>query len=218
MRYQGVIFDLDGLLLDTERLAVASGIEALADLGHPGVEERLMRSLIGLDLPAAIARLRGELGATLDAEVLRRRWDDAMDRMLLTGVPTRPGAAALIDWLAGRGVPFAVATNSRTARACHKLDHSELAGRVGTVVGFDLVVAGKPAPDVYLEAARRLGIRPDLALAFEDSDTGAAAALAAGMTVVQVPDLVESRTRRAHYTARSLAEGARLAGLRPDAA
>ena len=81
------------------------------------------------------------------------------------------------------------------------------------MVGFDLVAAPKPAPDVYLKAADLLGVDPSDCLAFEDSDPGTAAALAAGMTVVQVPDLLPSRTNRAHFNAATLTEGAEIAGL-----
>ncbi len=81
------------------------------------------------------------------------------------------------------------------------------------VVGYDAVARAKPAPDVFLEAADRLKVAPTRCVAFEDSDTGVAAALEAGMTVVQVPDMVPARSTRAHHLAPSLLDGARACGL-----
>ena len=123
--------------------------------------------------------------------------------------PDRPDHQAQ----ARQGLPCAVATSSRRASALRKLDLTGLAPHFATVVTFDCIASPKPAPDPYLEAARRLGIAPGRCIAFEDSDPGAAAAHAAGMTVVQVPDMAETTGPHAHHLAASLIEGARMAGL-----
>lgn len=111
------------------------------------------------------------------------------------------------------GLPCAVATNSATATALGKLESAGIARHFAHVVGYDAVARPKPAPDVFAEAARRLGAAPGRCIAFEDSDTGVAAALAAGMHVVQVPDLQASGRAGAHHLAPSLVDGARRAGL-----
>jgi HAD superfamily hydrolase (TIGR01509 family) len=125
------------------------------------------------------------------------------------------GVAEFLDHLSTRGLPRAVATNSHTVNARRKLGEAGIAHHFdpGHVVGFDLVPAPKPAPDVFVDAARRLGVDPRRCLAFEDSDTGVVAALAAGMTVVQVPDMRPAGTRDAHHLAETLLDGARAAGI-----
>jgi beta-phosphoglucomutase-like phosphatase (HAD superfamily) len=108
---------------------------------------------------------------------------------------------------------LALATSSRGEPAREKLEGADLLRHFRTVVTFDDVAAPKPAPDAYLLAAERLGVDPRRCLAFEDSETGARAAHAAGMTVVQVPDLHPTKGAHAHHVAPSLLEGAALAGL-----
>lgn len=210
--FEAVIFDLDGLLLDTERLALAAGVEALAAMGHE-VAEEVFVSLIGIDAVEGHRILCDHLGCALDAAALDAAWLQAMDARMACGVPLRPGVHATLAALDARTLPRAVATNSATARATAKLAAAGLGGRFATIVGFDAVPRGKPAPDVYLEAARRLGATPARCLALEDSDTGVRAAHAAGMTVVQIPDMHPSRERLAHHQAASLAEALALFGL-----
>jgi HAD superfamily hydrolase (TIGR01509 family) len=104
------------------------------------------------------------------------------------GVSLRPGAREWLAFVAGLGIPLGLATSSGPALVRERL--GELASAFAAVVTRADVARGKPHPDLYLEAAARLGVAPGAALAVEDSPTGARAALAAGMPVVVVPDLV----------------------------
>jgi len=212
--YDAVIFDLDGTLIDTEALAIPAGVEALAELGH-AVSEDFLHTLVGIDDATGVQRLSAHLGIPLERETVNAAWDTAMARRMSGGIPLKPGAADILDLVDGLGLPKAIATSSRHPQAYIKLDHAGLTARFTHVVTFDCVTAPKPAPDPYLRAADLLGAAPARCLAFEDSDTGARSAQAAGMKVIQVPDLLPASGGHAHYIARDLADGAAWAGLTP---
>lgn len=213
-RFAAAIFDLDGTLLDTERLVIDAGLEVLSSLGH-AVSRGFMISLVGIDAAEGHRRLCAHVGSAIDPEGLDVAWSAATRRYYAGGIPLMAGVEVLLGDLAARALPFAVATNSATANARRKLAEAGLAHRFAEahVVGFDAVALPKPAPDVFLAAAARLGVEARHCVAFEDSDTGVAAALAAGMTVVQVPDMLPASGRDAHHLAASILEGARACGL-----
>lgn len=197
--FSGVILDMDGLLLDTERLQMEVGPAVLADLGHdlPG---DYFKNLVGVARLQAARMIEGRVGVPIDAAALDTAWDLAMDKRMADGVPLRPGVHDFLDALDRLDIPRGVATNSMTARAEWKLDHAGLLDRLDAVVGVDQVAHGKPAPDVYLEGARRLKLHPSQCIALDDSDLGVQSAIAAGMMmVIQIPDLVASVDRKAHH-------------------
>ena len=206
--FDAILFDLDGTLVDTESIALAAGMAAFAELGHP-VDEAFMHGLVGKDLPTA-GRIIAQALPTLDQAALQPLWSGAFLAAVAQGLPLKPGAEAL---LAARLKPMAIVTSSRRTEAVHKLDVAGIAGAFAHVITYDDVTAPKPAPEPYLLAAARLGVAPARCLVFEDSETGAEAAYRAGCRVVQVPDVVPSAGRWAHHLARDLLEGARLAGL-----
>jgi HAD superfamily hydrolase (TIGR01509 family) len=179
---------MDGLLVDSERLerrvwraaAHDHGVE-LSDarfasfVGHPADEcERLLVGYYGpaFDVPAFLATCHRRMRALVDAE----------------GVPLRPGAREWLGFVAGLGIPLGLATSSGPALVRERL--GDLVSAFAAVVTRADVARGKPHPDLYLEAAARLGVAPEAGLAVEDSPAGARAALAAGMPVVVIPDLV----------------------------
>lgn len=213
MPYAAVIFDMDGLLLDTERVAQEARAEACAALGLDVPFDFFVTRLLGTDHATGTALLREFVGRDFDNDRLDQLWQAACDRRYAAGVPLRPDVHAMLDLVDNLPLPKAIATSTRTRRAWDKLDSAGLAHRFETLVGFDCVTAPKPAPDPYLLAAQRLGADPATCLAFEDSDTGTRSALAAGMTVVQVPDMLPATPGLAHFTAPSLLAGATLAGL-----
>lgn len=213
LQYTGVILDLDGLLLDTERLQFEVGPSVLSAFGHD-LSATFFYDLVGVDRVEAARRIGLEVGAELDEVELNDAWNDAMNERMRDGIPLRPGVHAFLDALDEMKLPRAIATNSYTARAEWKLRHAGLLHRFNAVVGADLVARVKPAPDVYIEAAKRLGLTPADCVALDDSDLGVRAAIAAGMMIViQVPDMVASRELIAHHQASSLDDARAILGL-----
>ncbi len=208
MPYDALLFDLDGTLIDTETVALRTGMEAFAALGHP-VDLAFMQRLVGVDIPTS-ARIIGAALPLLDQGRLQARWHSAFVAAIDQDLPLKPGA---LDLLSARHRPMALVTSSGRDEAHRKLNRTGLAGFFDTIVTLADVTAPKPAPQPYLLAAERLGVAPDRCLVFEDSETGAEAAHRAGCTVVQVPDVGHASGRWAHHLATNLLQGARLAGL-----
>jgi HAD superfamily hydrolase (TIGR01509 family) len=186
-----VVFDMDGLLLDTERLSRRAWLAGGADLG---VELPLsaLTSIIGRRRPEVEAEFRAALGDDFPVTALYARHAEHYLGQLRTIAPSelrKPGLLPLLDWLDSAGLPVAIATSTLAEGAAEKLQLAELADRFPVVVTGEQVARSKPAPDIFLEAARRLGVPPTACAAFEDSDLGLEAALAAGMVAIAIPDL-----------------------------
>lgn len=207
--FDALLFDLDGTLVDTESLALASGLRAFDALGHP-VTADFLHQLVGVDQPSSRAIIRAAL-PTLDQQALHPLWQSgflaAMDEF---GLNLKAGVAELIG---ARLRPMAIVTSSSRFEAHRKLAIAGIGDAFDLVITLDDVTAPKPAPDPYLLAAERLGVSPARCLVFEDSETGAQSAYRAGCRVVQVPDVVPSTGRWAHHLANDLLSGARAAGL-----
>ncbi len=188
---RAVIFDMDGLLLDTERLSRASWLAGGADMGME-LPMTVLTTIIGRRRAEVELEFTRALGEHFDTDTLYARHAHHYHAQIAASSPAqlqKPGALALLEWLRARRVPVAVATSSLAAGARNKLMRAELQPLLPVVVTGEQVARSKPAPDIYLEAARRLGVPPQYCMAFEDSDLGLVAALAAGMRAVAVPDL-----------------------------
>ncbi|MDO5530171.1 MAG: HAD family phosphatase [Paracoccus sp. (in: a-proteobacteria)] len=210
------MFDLDGTLIASEKLALEAGAAALADMGFT-VPEGLLEAMIGRDDDAAHALLEAGIGK-VDRTELAGRIGAAFERRIAAGtLELRPYAHELLDLLdaSPHPLPRAVATSAQAPSATRKLAATGLAPRFAHVVTRNCVTSPKPAPEPYLRAAAMLGMTPETCLVFEDSDIGAEAARAAGMTVVQIPDLGAASGRHADFLAPDLIAGARAAGLLP---
>jgi len=192
------IFDLDGVLLDTEPLYTRAIAEVAAV--HGKVYDWSIKSqCIGRGTLEAARVIVDALALPLAPEELVRARDlTLLD--LLARAPAMPGAVAFTEALAARGVPMAIATSSEgPVFATKAATHRAWLGRFGAVVCGDDPRVGrpKPAPDIFLAAAADLGAPPDACVVFEDSPFGMAGALEAGMQVIAMPDPAMDRARYA---------------------
>jgi beta-phosphoglucomutase-like phosphatase (HAD superfamily) len=187
--YKAAIFDLDGLLIDSERAIRDAWLE-VARRNRVALTEAEYLQVVGRNEADSKAILGEIFGGSVSFEEAR-----AGVEILLTegdvarGYGVKPGAVALLTQLRARAVPCGVASSTRKSEVRRRLELSALLAFFGAICGGDEVAKGKPSPDVFLLAGERLGIEPEHCLVFEDSEHGVIGAVAAGMSAVVVPDL-----------------------------
>ena len=211
----GAIFDMDGTLLDTERLLLEA-MDATALAAGQGHLRPEFRAVNGLRADLAAAHLSERFGGRAAYDAFAE--DVEMRRAALEthGIPLKPFAREALAHISGLGVPVAVATSTQTAIAEDLLERTELRGYLGAVIGGDLVDRPKPDPEIYRLAATSLGLAPTRCAAFEDSAPGTRAAVAAGCVTVQIPDIAQpDADLRAlgHLVCQDLREAARGVGF-----
>ena len=185
-----VVFDCDGLLMDTEACWTVAETELFARRGLPfGVEEK--RALIGKSVPDAAAALQTLLKETASPLHLEAELLTAVERALEARSDPMTGAHALLERIP-EAIPVCVASNSPTRLLRAAIARGGFARRFEFLISSEEVERPKPHPDIYIEAARRLGVAPSACVAFEDSESGCRAAADAGFVVVGVPYLAGS--------------------------
>lgn len=178
-------------MLDTEPLYQAAWQRAAEALGYV-LDDEFYLTLIGTPTKDALKKVGAYFGPTFPLQRFTKLGADQWYQQVEEhGIDTKPGLLPLLDQLEAAAVPRAVATSSSAKQAAETLAASGLAARfaLAHIVTSDQVACGKPAPDLYLEAARRLGLPPTTCIALEDSEAGVQSAFTAGMTVLMVPDL-----------------------------
>ncbi len=187
-RPAAVIFDMDGLMLDTEPLAARAWTIAAAELGL-AFDRGVTRQLVGRNFPDCRTLLLARHGDDYPVDVLMHAWHAAYDAIVeREGIARKPGLTELLAWLGEARIRTAVATSTRRSRAQAKLAKSALAEHFAVLVGGDEIARGKPAPDIFVLAAARLAVEPAACVVLEDSEPGVRGALAAGMSPIVVPD------------------------------
>jgi HAD superfamily hydrolase (TIGR01509 family) len=198
---QAVLFDMDGTLVDSEKLWDVSLAALYAELGGTLAPE-VRASMVGGAAEDTIRTVYTDLGLDLDPVAMAQssRWLNDYTAVLFDGgLPWCDGAKELLEALAAEGTPMALVTNTQRALTDHALN-SIGRGYFSASVCGDEVPRGKPAPDAYQRGAALLGLSPSDCLAIEDSVTGTAAAESAGCAVLVVPNdvAVPSGPRRRH--------------------
>ena len=188
---KGVILDMDGLMLDTERLETALYVRISREMGWP-TSESFLRTTIGIGDDVSEKTYKAEFGAVYPFREIWERVKDALTETAETeGLPHRPGLLTLLDRLDALEIPKAVATSTERKRALWKLEKAGIADRFTVLVCGDEIRRGKPAPDIFLKAAERLGAAPADCVGFEDSPAGLKGLAEAGIRSVFIKDLAE---------------------------
>ncbi len=187
-RPAALLFDMDGLLIDSERVALAS-LDHAAEKLSLEFPHHVAQRLIGLGRDGGSQVIREALGESFPLDAFWQAWSNNYLERVAEGVPAKAAVADTLAHLAELNVPMAVATSTETRWANKKLHGAGIHHFFDHIVGRDAVAQGKPEPDLYLEAARRLGVRASNCWAFEDSLPGLRAAHASGARTHWVPDV-----------------------------
>ena len=186
---KAIIFDMDGLMIDTERLALKAWQLAGADFGFP-INDDIFITMVGRNRWDSDRTLVEVFGSDFPVDAVRKRYRTYVDGWIDEGkLAVKSGLLELLGFLDEISMPRAVATSTEYERAVHKLALTNLLDRFSVVIAGDQVQNGKPAPDIFLAAAMRLDILPERCLVLEDSDAGIQSAYDAGMTPVMIPDM-----------------------------
>lgn len=190
--FNAIIFDMDGLLVDSETVWAEAELRLLGARGKTYDDTHPRDELIGLRIDEFLDKLCATFNIDESPKSLYDELVEDMLQLIPERVMTKPGAPEMLEYLQLRNIPCAIASSSPQSIIEAVVAAQGWGDVLPVRVSAEAVARGKPAPDVYLEAARRLGVSPARALALEDSPNGARAAVAAGMTCYAVPDLFHS--------------------------
>ena len=191
MKIKGVISDMDGVILDTEKLYVRFWCEAANFYGYP-MERRHALSIRSMARPFAIEKLKGYFGEDFDYYAVHDKRIELMDKYIeKNGIEAKKGAKALLSYLKDNGYRVALATATGIERTEKYLKQQGLYEFFDEIVCASMVEHGKPEPDIYVYAAEKIGLKPQQCIALEDSQNGIKSASSAGCKTVMVPDLDE---------------------------
>ncbi len=191
-KIEAIIFDMDGVLFDTERICADAWKEAARIRQVEGDVDSMILKCIGLNNNDTKAMVLQTLGADFPYDELHDLCSQVFHEIVeRDGLPVKTGVRELLSYLKEEGYRIGLASSSRKASVLSHLNRAGLTDYFESITGGDMVEHSKPLPDIYLIACDSLGVAPKRAIAIEDSPNGIRSAYAAGMLPVMVPDMIE---------------------------
>lgn len=196
----GFIFDMDGVLFDTENISkrchrMVSNVFGIADK-----IDYLFENTVGLNKAATKELYMSVLGEDFPYDDYRFKYNEVVNKIISDeGLPVKTGAYMLLEYLKANRYKVALATSTSKTSVYSHLETSKMESYFSAIITGDMIENGKPAPDIYLEACRQLNIKPENGVAIEDSPNGLKSARAAGMKTVMVVDLIPYTEELAPY-------------------
>lgn len=188
---KAVVFDMDGVLFDTERVCMESWIAVAKEDKLPGMEEIFPRC-IGRNANDSKQIVLEAYGQDFDYDAFRKKASDWFwDYIGKSGLPVMPGVEEILAWLKEKGWIIGLASSTRSSSVRSHLEQAGIRDYFQAVITGDMVEHSKPLPDIYLMACQELGVEPSEAYAIEDSPNGIRSAHAAGMCPLMVPDMLQ---------------------------
>ncbi len=188
---RGAVFDMDGLMFDTEKLFLRFWREASAFYGYNMTVEHVL-NIRSLSRKYSVPLLKSLFGEDFPFDKIRKRRIEIMDKYIdENGFEVKKGLFTLLDYLGEHGIKRAVATATRRERTLDLLEKVGISSCFESVICGDMIENGKPEPDIYITACRELGLQPCECTAFEDSPNGIKSAYTAGCQVIMIPDLTQ---------------------------
>ena len=187
-KIQGAVFDMDGLMIDTEKLYLKYWKQAAKEFGYDMQDEHVF-AIRSLARKYSIPKLKSFFGEDFPTEKVRSRRTELINAHVEKyGIDVKKGLFQLLDYLQSNGILCAVATATPRDRTELYLDKIGARNYFSAVICGDMITHGKPDPDIYLTAAKELSLPPESCAAFEDSPNGITAAYRAGCKVIMIPD------------------------------
>ena len=187
---KAVVFDMDGVLFDTEIVCMKAWMAVAERRGLSGMEE-IFNQVIGLNANDSRLIVLKAYGEDFDYPGFRQEAAEFFQKDIReNGLPVKPGVPEILEWLKGSGYKVGLASSTRSESVLSHLKQAEMEDYFSVVVTGDMIEHSKPRPDIYLLACSRLGVGPEQAYAIEDSPNGVRSAHAAGMWTIMVPDMI----------------------------